>query len=205
MHQVAKKILGYFGDRWREALRYNKPKDTASFASALDGTAFYDFLTPAYITVFPVEGEKQYQYVLKNIRDLEQQINRIEADSDYLTGAAKLKRREKGQKYTDKEIEMIKKKNSLVKEFNKILGSDFRERATLELMREKAADDKLVVFTMGVAHRKNYLRLVNSYLKGTKTAFLFVKAPELRPSYLRSIIILVAVLGVAAVIWWKLG
>ena len=82
------------------------------------------------------------------------------------------------------ELEAVKQYNALVKEFNAVIGSDVREQATLEILGKKSLSSHLVVFTMGVGHRKNYLKLVDVYLKDSKTAFLFITPPELLTNWL---------------------
>jgi hypothetical protein len=201
MYDSAKKIVSYFGDLWRSALRIKNEADTRRYAQAVDGQAFYDFLTPANIVVYPVEGEKQYQHVLENVRRLEKEIVAIENNYDYRTASSKLKKTNKRSAFTDKEINLLKQRGKLVKEFNRVLGSDFRERATMEIMRERADKEEIVVFTMGVAHRKNYFKIVNSYLKNTRTAFLFVRPPELVPRYWIQILGLLGVLVGLGLIW----
>jgi hypothetical protein len=201
MHQVARKVIFYFGGLWRDALRMKDDKNTRKYAQAVDGQAFYDFLTPANITVYPVEGEKQYQHVLQNVRKLEQEIVSMENNYDFRVAKSKLGKTRKMSDFSQKELDLIKKHQSLVKRFNKVLGSDFRERATLELMRERAEGAEIAVFTMGVAHRKNYFKLVNSFLKNTRTAFLFVRAPELRPKYWLQILVLLGVLVGLGLLW----
>lgn len=205
VYDVARKILTYFGSLWRDALRSKNPEMTAKYAALVDGKALYDYLTPDSITVYPVEGEQQYQFVLQNVRKLEQEIVALENNFDYRVAASKLKKTRKRKDFTDKEIDLLKKRAALVKEFNSILGSDFRERATLELMRDRAESAFISVFTMGVAHKRNYFQLVRQYLGNTQTAFLFITPPEIRYGFGWVTVLLVVVLIATVVAFYFLN
>ena len=201
MSETAKKNISYLGGLWRNALRMKNDSEIRKYAQTVDGQAYYDFLTPADIVVYPVEGETQYQHVLENVKKLEREIVAMDNNYDYRVAKSKLGRTNKRSDFSDKEIRLLKEHGKLVKEFNRVLGSDFRERATMEIMRERADKEEIVVFTMGVAHRKNYKKLVNEYLKNTRTAFLFVRAPELIPRYWVQIVGLLGLLVGLGLIW----
>ena len=201
MYDTAKKIIFYLGGLWRDALRTKNDPEIRKYAQTVDGQAYYDFLTPADIVIYPVEGEKQYQHVLENVKKLEREIEAMDNNYDYRVAKSKLGKTNKRSDFSEKEIRLLKQRGELVKEFNRVLGSDFRERATMQIMRERADKEEITVFTMGVAHRKNYRKLVNEYLKNTRTAFLFVRAPELIPRYWVGIVGLLGLLGFLGLVW----
>ena len=84
-----------------------------------------------------------------------------------------------GKVKTEKEVTLLKQYNTLVKAFNASIGGNLREQATLALLKEKAEHKPLVVFTMGIGHRRNYLSLINHFFKGTRTAFVIITPPAL--------------------------
>ncbi len=204
MLALAQKVISHIGGLWRDALRMSNKRDIERYAQAVDGQAFYDYLSPAQIAMYPVEGETQYQHVLQNVRKLEQEIVALENNYDFRVAKSKLGRTNKRKDFSDKELDLLKKHQLLVKEFNRVLGSDFRERATMDIMRERADKEPLVVFTMGVAHRKNYKKLLHAYFSNTRTAFLFIRAPELVPKYWMQIVGLLVVLVGLGAIWMLL-
>jgi hypothetical protein len=125
--------------------------------------------------MYPVEGERAYQQVLEGISALGRQIEKLEQ-----TEEMKAFRSRRGKVKNQKEAQMVLTYNSLVHEFNHLIGSDIRERATFEILRQKVKEEPVVIFTMGIGHRKNYLTLVKEYFGESSTAFIFVTPSELR-------------------------
>jgi hypothetical protein len=198
---VAKKMLAEIAKRWQEEVKSQKdPEQLRLLSSAVSGQTLFNYLTPKEVRVFPVEGEEAYRHVLGHVDKLGDEIRRLESGFDFKAV------KQRGNKIkTEKEAKAVRNYNVKVKEFNRILKGDIRERATFELLRERLQKTDVVVFTMGVGHRKNYLRLVNRQMKGTDTAFVFITAPELLPNLWLKIglpvLVLLALLG----FWWFIG
>lgn len=176
---TARQMLKELGDDWHKAL-LNKSdlKRIQLLAAAVSGLTVFNYLNNEKTKVYAVEGEKAYQKILRGVNHLAERIEKLEKSYEM-----RVVRQQGGKAKTEKQGEVVKQYNTLVKEFNAVIGSDLRERATLELMKEKTNDHRIVVFTMGVGHRKNYLNLADEYLKGGKTAFLFLTPPELLPNW----------------------
>jgi len=173
--KVASRILAELGKDWHNELRLQRNlKRIQVYAAAVSGQTLFNFLNEGRIRVFPVEGERAYQHVLEKINHLGDRIAKLEQSYEL-----KVVRQRGGKVKTEKESEVIKQYNALVKEFNRIIGSDLRERATMDILKEKSELEKVVVFTMGVGHRKNYLKLADQFFRGKKTAFVFITPPEL--------------------------
>lgn len=172
---VAQSILKKLGEEWHNALlKKDLLEKIQLFASSVSGMTLFNYLNNEKIKVYAVEGEKAYQKVLRGVNHLAERIEKSEKSYEM-----RVVRQQGGKAKTDKQVEAVKQYNLLVKEFNSVIGSDLRERATLEIMKEKTNNQRIVVFTMGVGHRKNYLKLADEYFKGGKTAFMFITPPEL--------------------------
>ena len=177
---AARDILKELGAEWHQELRaQNDLKKIQMYAGAVSGQTLFSYLNDGRIRVYPIEGEKDYQNVLRGIDNLGRRIEKLEQSYEM-----KVVRQRGGRPKNSAELEAVKQYNALVKEFNAVIGSDVREQATLEILRKKSLSSHLVVFTMGVGHRKNYLKLVDVYLKDSKTAFLFITPPELLTNWL---------------------
>lgn len=173
---VSEKILSKLGGEWQQAMReQNDLKKIQTLAAAVSGQTLFNYLNEGRIEAYPIEGERAYQHVLEGINQLGERIRKLEE-----TEEMRYVKQRGGKAKTEKEAEKVKQYNALVKAFNQLIGSDVRERATMEILKQKAQQETLVVFTMGIGHRKNYLKLDDEYLKGTRTAFLFITPPELR-------------------------
>lgn len=198
--RVAKDILGELGRRWHEAiLEKSDLQKIQLYAAAVSGMTLFNFLNDEKVHVFPVEGESAYRQVLSGVNRFGEEIEKLDQTSEMRSI-----RQRGGKVKTQQELQVLKRYNKVVEDFNRVLTSDIRERATLELMMEKASQSPVVVFTMGVGHRKNYLRMVPSVVRGSTTAFLFVTPPELRPNLWLLIGLPVLILVVLVVIntWW---
>ncbi|MDP3976311.1 MAG: hypothetical protein Q8P95_05355 [bacterium] len=173
--RTAGKILWELGKEWQRELRLqrNVPR-IQLYAAAVSGQTLFHFLCEGDVRVYGIEGEQAYQHVLENINHLGEQMRKLED-----TYEMRIVKQQGGRARDEKQVETVKQYNALVKEFNRVIGSDIRERATMEILLEKSQTAPLVVFTMGVGHRKNYLQLVNEYFKDSSTAFVFVTPPEL--------------------------
>ncbi|MDP2691956.1 MAG: hypothetical protein Q8O95_06175 [bacterium] len=196
---VAKKILKELGEEWHKVLLDQRDLSRIQrLSAAVSGQTLFNFLSEGRVRVYPIEGEGAYQHVLQGISQLGARISKLENTSEF-----RMVRQRGGKSKSVKESEVILQYNALVKEFNQVIGSDLRERATMEILRKKAEEDSLVVFTMGVGHRKNYLRLVDEYLRGSGVAFVFVTAPELRVSWWIVIVVPMVILGGLMFLgWW---
>lgn len=166
---VSKKVLMDLGRRWHESLRSSDIKRVQQLAAAVSGQTLFHYLSDGKAQAYPIEGEKAYQHVLVGISHLGDQIAKMEQNPDF-----RYVRQRGGKIKTEEEAQAVGQYNVLVKEFNRLIGSDVRERATFDLLKEKAQEDAVLVFTMGIAHRKNYLKIVDEMLKDTEMAFVFV-------------------------------
>lgn len=190
--EVAQKILSELGVLWQEELqRKSDQKLVSNLAFAISGQTLFDYLRNGAIQSYPIEGEKPYQRVLQGITELGRVISNVENSYEM-----RVVRQRGGKAISDKESAVVKEYNSLVGQFNTLIKSDIRERATLEILREKSRAQPLMVFTMGVGHRKNYLRLVNEYFAESNTMFVFISAPELLLSWWKLIGIPLLILAV---------
>lgn len=172
---VARKILEELGLEWHQELRSQRDiKKIQRYASAVSGQSLFNFLNEEKVKVYPIEGERDYQQVLQGITQLGNRVAKLEQSYEM-----KVVKQRGGKALNEKEAEVVKQYNSLVKQFNKLIGSDIRERSTMEILKKKVEKESLLVFTMGMGHRKNYLKLTREYLSGTDVAFMFISPPEL--------------------------
>lgn len=198
---VAVKILDELAKRWQEELRHQRDIGTLRlYASAVSGQTLFNFLTPNEIRVFGVEGEEAYRKVLKVVDELGERLAQLEQ-----THAFRAVRQRNGKVQTSKERDAVLLYNELAEQFNRMIKSDIRERATLELLVEKAKKADMTVLTMGYGHRKNYLRLARRSLKGTDIAFVFLTPPELLPHLWLRIGVPVLFLLTFGIVWWWMG
>lgn len=177
-------ILVELGRRWHRALREKTDEDALRlYAAAVCGQTLFQYFRSSKVVSYPIEGEVAYQHVLRGVNHLGERIRKLE-DSFELRAV----RQRGGVAKDQKEAEKVAQYNALVREFNTVIGSDLRERATLGLLRERLSQDDLVVLTMGVGHRENYRRLAPDFCEANRTAFVFVTPPELLMSW-----------------WWMIG
>jgi hypothetical protein len=176
--EVAGKILSDLGGQWHESLRGADLKKVQHLAASVSGQTLFHYLSDGKAQAYPIEGEKAYQHVLAGITHLGDQIAKLEQKP-----AFRYVKQRGGKVKSQEEAQAVMQYNALVKEFNRLIGSDIRERATFELLREKSQNDPLLIYTMGIAHRKNYLNIVDEMLKNTDVAFVFVTPPELLVSW----------------------
>jgi hypothetical protein len=192
--EVAQKVLMQLGKQWHESLRGEGLKKVQQLAAAVSGQTLFHYLSDGKAQSYPIEGEKAYQHVLGGISHLGDQIVALEQKP-----AFRYVKQRGGKVKTEEEAQAVRQYNALVKEFNRLIGSDIRERATFELLKEKAQENSLLIFTMGIAHRKNYLNIVDDMLKETDIAFVFVTPPELLVNWWVRIGVPLVILGV--LIW----
>ncbi len=192
--EVAEKILDALGKRWHDSLRGEELKLVQQFAAAVSGQSLFHYLSDGNAQAYPIEGEAAYQHVLQGISHLGDQIAALEQKPSF-----RYVKQRGGKIKTEDEAQAVLQYNALVKEFNRLIGSDIRERATFELLKERSQRDPLLVYTMGIAHRKNYLNIVDDMLRDTDIAFVFVTPPELRVNLWLRIGIPIVVLGM--LIW----
>lgn len=180
----AEKILPELGKRWHQELREKKDEEALRlYASAVCGQTLFQYFQRGKVVSYPIEGEAAYQYVLRGVNHLGERIRKLEDSSEF-----RAVKQRGGKTKDEKEVEKIRQYNALVREFNAVIGSDLRERATLGLLRERLSHDDLVVLTMGVGHRENYRRLAPDFCEANDAAFVFVTPPELLLSW-----------------WWMIG
>jgi hypothetical protein len=171
----AEKILHELGKEWhRELLSQSDIKKIQLYSSAVSGQSLFNYLRDGRIEMYPIEGEKEYQRVLEGVNILGRQIEQLENSEEI-----KMVRARGGKVKTEEEAEKVRSLNSIVKEFNRVIGSDIREKATFEILRQKVESEPVVIFTMGVGHRKNYLSLLKKNFGESATAFVFITPPEL--------------------------
>lgn len=180
----AENILSELGRRWHEALLAKKDEEALKlFATAVCGQTLFQYFQQGKVVSYPIEGEAAYQYVLLGVNHLGERIRKLEDSPEFRAV------RQRGGKIKDeKEAEKVRQYNALVREFNAVIGSDLRERATLSLLRERLLHEDLVVLTMGVGHRENYRRLARDFCETHQAVFVFVTPPELLVSW-----------------WWMIG
>ncbi|MGE3278999.1 MAG: hypothetical protein AB7J40_04390, partial [Candidatus Altimarinota bacterium] len=175
LSEAAERMLHELGREWhRELLNQNNLKNIQLLAAAVSGQSLFNYLRDGQIDMYPIEGELAYRRVLEGITRLGHQIEKLEQ-----TEEIRAVRSRDGKAKTEKEAEKILHLNALIQEFNRVIGSDIRERATFEILRQKSEQDSAVIFTMGIGHRKNYLSLVKEYFGESSTVFVFITAPEL--------------------------
>lgn len=176
---IPPEILSELGRLWQEELKAPSSTEVLqNLAMAVCGQTLFDYLQEGKIRSFPIEGERQYKRVLDGITALGKEIERQEN-----TYEMRVVKQRGGKSSNDKEAEAVRKYNALVKEFNAVIGSDIRERASLDILRQRSQHAPITVFTMGVGHRKNYLKLTPEFFGETKTAFLFITPRELLPNW----------------------
>ena len=176
---VAQQILSELGRLWQEELKSSSDISVLqNLAMAVSGQTLFDYLHEGNINSFPIEGERQYKRVLEGISALGKEIERVEN-----TYEMRVVRQRDGKASNEKETQAVRNYNALVKEFNGVIGSDIREKATLDILRERSNNAPMTVFTMGVGHRKNYLKLASEFFGGSNTAFLFITPKELLPNW----------------------
>ena len=202
---TARRILDQLGREWHSALRSPAdPEKIQLYAAAVSGMTLWNYLShtgnPGIICrVYPVEGERAYHQVLKTIHHLGGRLQKLE-DSYEMRVI-----RQTGRVENERAAQTLRHYNALAQEFNRIIGSDIRERATLEILKQKAEQEGVVVFTMGIAHRKNYFALLSEYLSDSRIAFVFVTPPELRVNLWMALglpLVLLIVL-IALGYWWQ--
>lgn len=198
---VAREMLSVLGKRWHTALRGSDLHLTQELAAAVSGQHLFHYLSDGKATGFAIEGESAYQEVLQGITHLGDQISKLEHTPEF-----RYVQQRGGKVQTNAEAQVVSQYNALVKEFNRLIGSDIRERATLELVKQKAPSEPLLIYTMGVGHRKNYLELVDEVLKDTEIAFVFVTPPELLVNWWRRVgVLILIVLGLVLLNGWLGG
>jgi|CXWL01.1.fsa_nt_gi hypothetical protein len=199
---VAQSILADLGRQWHGALRQQQDlKKIQTLAAAVSGYSLFNFLNQGRIKVYPIEGEAAYQKVLIGISHLGDRIEKLENSFEMQSIIQR-----GGTSKNEKEAQVVTQYNALVREFNHLIGSDIRERATMEIVRQKADQEGVVVMTMGVGHRHNYFQLVEEYLGSTNKAFVFITAPELLLNWWLLIGAPLLILGlVLGLNWWITG
>jgi len=200
--EVAEGILQELGREWhRELLNQISLKRIQLFAGAVSGQSLFNYLRDGQIEMYPIEGELAYRRVLEGINRMGRQIEKLEQ-----TEEIRAVRSRDGKAKTEKEAGKVEHLNALIQEFNRIIGSDIRERATFEILRQKIENTPIAIFTMGIGHRKNYLSLVKDYFGESTTAFVFVTAPELLVNWWLMVgIPIVILLNIIAFNFWFLS
>lgn len=153
-------------------------REIAPYASAVNGLRLYNYLAEN-VTFYPIEGESAYMQVSAGVQKNQEEMIRMESDRFYRSA-----REKKWKNLTKEEYDATVKYNLLVKDFNKVIKSNYREKASLALALENLShtnvgEPALTVFTMGIGHRTNYKWLVPRYLKSADSAFVLITAPEL--------------------------
>lgn len=164
-------------------------QEIAPYAAAVNGLRLYNYLAEN-VSFYPIEGESAYMQVSAGVKKNQDEMIRMESDLNYRSARSK-----KGKNLTQAEYDAMVKYGQLVKDFNKAIKSNYREKASLALALENLghADEgelssseaskvgklAITVFTMGIGHRTNYKWLVPRYLKTADSAFVLITAPEL--------------------------
>lgn len=199
--EVSTRILNGLAHEWHDQLRRQTSLERIQqLAGAVSGQSLFQFLNGRKVEVFPVEGQQAYRKVLMAINALGAQIEKLESTESF-----RYVKQRGGNIKTEKEAQVIQQYNALVKEFNHMIGSDIRERATFEILKERAEQERVVVFTMGVGHRSRYLQLANEYFSDQEIAFVFITPPELLPRWKVIIGVPLLVLITLLFVSWFLG
>ncbi len=180
IYAVAVRLFAHLGAKWQEALRFrHSTKLIQQLAASVSGQTLLNYWMEGQLETYPVEHQRAYQQVLKGVNQLGQQIQKLQNTQEIRFVV------QRGGKATNaKEAQAVRQLNALIIRHNKLLGSDIRERATFTLLLEEVEKSSPVVFTMGIGHRRNYIKLCSEFLKGSDTAFVVVTPPELRVSWL---------------------
>lgn len=179
-YSSALQIFSSLGKQWQEALRFkHSQKQIQQLAAAISGQSLLNYFRKGDLETYPVEHQKAYQRVLHGVNQLGQEIQKLQA-----TQEIRFVVQRGGKASNAKEAQAVRQLNALITQHNKLLSSDIRERATLALLLEEVQKSSPVVFTMGIGHRRNYLKLCSQLLKDEAVAFLLITPPELRFSWL---------------------
>lgn len=167
-------ILVKLATKWQKVLKRNpqNPQLVQPHASLISGARLFSVKNDK-VVFYAVEGERAYSFTLKHITRLQKEIHDLEHDFYF-----KKARGKKFRNLTQEEYNVAKKYGDKVKTFNNVLKAPIRDEATLKVCLDHIDRSPLVVFTMGIGHRRNYLKLVNGLFKKQGVSFVIITPPE---------------------------
>lgn len=174
-YKTVKKIFYRLGKKWHQTLKNHPhtPEKVAPSAALIDGVRMLSFLEPN-LRIYPIEGEKEYQYVNKKIHRLQDKIIHAERRAPYIRA------KNKGfKKLSREEYDAVLERNKVVQQFNTILKAPLREEAHIKLAMRQLKTQDLTAFVMGVGHRKNLIKEAKHLLNGKNIGFVFIIPQEL--------------------------
>ncbi len=191
-------FLSSTAQRWRRALKRQRPEEIAHQSAMLSALAVLQALHPA-VTVFPIENNSVHAAVGDRISGLADEIANLEALPSLRRARAK-----NGRGLTNEEYAAAKQMHSLVREYNRTLASPQRDRAIFRAVTDVAqrssteehtgmSDTPTTVFVLGEAHRASMLRLCERSLPEDILFLWITPAPLLFWLRLRRSIIIIAV------------
>lgn len=173
--KAVKNIFIRLAKKWHQLLKRfpNTPQEVAPIANLIDGLRMLALFDPQ-LTIYPIEGEQEYQYVAKNIGELQNTLYFQERSPEMVKAKQK-----KYKNLTEEEYKAVKDYQSTVKKYNALLKAPIREEAHISLALRQLETRKLTAFVMGIGHRYNLLFKAKNMLKKQNTVFIFITPQEL--------------------------
>ncbi len=169
--KLIKKILVNLSLKWQKMIKILPPEKVAGYANNVSGSMLYS-LENKDIYFYAIEGEKEYRFVLNKITGLQTEVETLKRSSVYNNA------KRKGFKNLDKEeYNTVILINNKIKTFNNILSSSLRDEATLSALSHKIKDINPIIYTIGMAHKKNLFKLAKKKLNNI--SLIMIIPPEL--------------------------